>query len=89
MGRARAKMVWGTCAETKGPRLQGRNPASNNSPRDPFSKPTFVKEKPQPFRFLPKKRALQILVWGSSMNRCSDFPNVRYSLRLLPSVARR
>ncbi len=30
-GRARANMVLGLFAETKGPRLQGRRPASNNS----------------------------------------------------------
>ena len=45
-GRARAKMVLGPFAETKGTRLQGRNPANNSPPTDPSMKPTFVKEKP-------------------------------------------
>jgi len=44
-GRARAEMVLGPFTETKGPRLQGRNPASNNFPRNPFIKLTFVKKK--------------------------------------------
>jgi len=35
----------GPFAEAKGPRLQGRNPASNNFPGDPSLKPIFVKEK--------------------------------------------
>ncbi len=35
-GRARAEMVLGPFAETKGPRLQGRNPASKKIPNFPF-----------------------------------------------------
>ncbi len=36
VGPVRAKMVLGPFAETKGPRLQGRNPASNKIPNFPF-----------------------------------------------------
>jgi len=45
-GRARAEMVLGTFAETKVPRLQGRNPASNHFPRKPFINQPSLKKDP-------------------------------------------
>jgi hypothetical protein len=39
-------MVLVPFAETKGTRLQGRNPAYNYSPTDPSMKSTFVKKNP-------------------------------------------